>query len=397
MKILSVIAVVLGAWSGVLPRSAWAADAGQHGPYAGKVAGKEVVVFFQRETAVDPEEFTAKNPLLGRYYYRAVGKDIELLPAKDGDQEAFIECPAVWTHHRKRCDKPTGYWRISISRDRIEGTWRRSSDEPPSRISLRKIDIPRVDGAQQPSMYFDELRVDGPRHAQKPTIQGKISWRYVVDQRSGMRSPFLVQAPSPNAMAKINASLEQYFRNAIRNALWVTSRDKEAFEEENRVWFLNERYLAVGGASASYEGGTHGLYGLRVTTYDLRTGDAVKFQDLFAFVAEPDRETIRTDEDRGILAGIVSGGPLTECWSTVLQDKFCSENACGTEVSGAGTTPTWPADGTWPENWWAFPTPQGLAVLTDNWPEADRACRGDQRVIPWARARQALRSSQRLP
>lgn len=396
MKIVPVFAVVAGLWGALFPGDTSAAYEEPYGPYAGKIAGKNVVVFFEHERSSEPEDFAAKNPLLGRYFYRAVGKDIELLPVTDGDQEPFIECPAVWDRDRRRCDKPTGYWRVSISSDRLEGTWRQTSDARPEAVSLPRI-RPSRQSADLPMQQFDDLRIEGPRQAQKLTTEGQVTWRYVVDRRSGMRSPFLVRTSFPGAMAKINWSLEQNFRNTIRNALWVTSRDKDAFEDENDVWFLNGRYLAVGGASASYQGGTHGLYGFRVTTYDLRTGDAVRFQDLFAFVAEQDRETIRADEDRGILAGIVAGGPVSECWSMALETMSCSADVCGVAVSGMDTTPAWPADGTWPENWWAFPTPQGLAVLTDIWHEAERGCRGDERVIPWARARQALRSPQRWP
>ena len=76
------------------------------------------------------------------------------------------------------------------------------------------------------------------------------------------------------------------------------------------------------------------------------------------------------------------------CAQKVLEFYNCKGATCSSgELTG----------GRVPNAWAIWPTPKGLAVAPDVYAEADRPCRGNEVVLPWGQARNALLRPQALP
>ena len=91
--------------------------------YAGTLGKSAIVVHFYKND---------DGKSVGTYFYRSIGREIGLV-AQDKEGQ-YIECPLRATSddadgdsstatEPQSCDKPLGYWKLSITDDAAIGTW----------------------------------------------------------------------------------------------------------------------------------------------------------------------------------------------------------------------------------------------------------------------------------
>lgn len=355
-----------------------------YGPYSGKLAGKDIVAYF----GLGDQSGT----LMGTYFYRDIGRDIALYPV-EGKPGTFKECPPTWGE--APCDKATGYWTIQLKPDQVQGQWRKTLSSSPVNLQLAKVpDEPPAfakhlaDSKTTPEL-IDRLRAEGPALVGKEQSAGNVRWHVVTDKRSGIKMPFLTATPNQAAMEQINAELTRTFINYVAEALYNVSRDGDS-EAENKVYFANDRYFAVGGGAGGYGGGAHPYFGFSVATYDLNTGKRVDFTKLYRIAGHKGKPTdLKTNNN--LLAQALRQRPKKksadtneeDCWQNIEDSYHCDDTMCEGEIN--------------PETWGIFPTPKGLAVIPDVFAEVVRHCRADYRVLPWDQANKALISPVKMP
>ncbi len=360
-----------------LSPDAFAVTGGPYGPYVGKLAGKDIVMLIN---AGDPTDGAA-----GNYFYRSIGMDITLFKAAGGKGQ-FIECPATWGD--EVCDKPSGYWSISFTDDAAKAQWRKTPSAKPLQVELAKApaDTRPVAGTpaeDTPDRWTEALRVAGPTSTGKEEKSGFVRWHIITDKRSGVHMPVLTAAPNAAAMAKINATLKKDFDEQITSALYAQARPSGDFEEENAVYFANERYFAIGGGAGGYSGGAHPSSGFGVRTYDLQTGSPVEFKHIYK--VEPNANTaFNAKTDKSLVAQALkqyldegnTASDDNDCWARVAERYQCKDAQC-----------TATGDNAYPQ---VFPTKDGLGIVLDIFSEAERPCRDEYRTLSWKDASRAL-------
>ncbi|MFZ6647656.1 hypothetical protein ACO0LO_18175 [Undibacterium sp. TJN25] len=357
--------------------SAFAVAGGPYGPYLGKLAGKEIVLSINGGD-------TAKEAA-GNYFYRNIGLDITLFQAAGKDQ--FIECPATWAD--EVCSKPSGYWNITFTDDAAKALWRKTPSSKPLQVDLVKAPADTRPASAKATdsttdRWVEALRVAAPVATGKEEKNGTVRWHIVTDKRSGVHMPLLTVAPNAAAMAKINATLTKYFNEQVSSALYAQARPNGDFDEENAVYFANERYFAIGGGAGGYSGGAHPQFGFGVRTYDLQTGDPVEFERFYrvapatktAFNVKTDKSLVAQALKQYITEDKAPAGEDNDCWAAVAARYDCKDAQC-----------TGSNDKSYAQ---VFPTKEGLGIVLDVYSEAERPCRAEYRTLPWKEANRAL-------
>lgn len=349
-----------------------AADTGDW-VFAGTVAGSPAVA----ELTVNGSQIVR-----GRFFYRRFGRDIVLEPERDGTR--FLECGAFEGGNYVLRDEPcapTGVWDVTATAESIKGSWRRESGKGVSQPVL----LTRVPG---PGDNYDRLRLSDNRLRVVATkSEGNVAWRVVREERSRVDRPFLTRAPDPAAMGRVNAALEKEFHEEI-----VTRLGDFQAKSEVSVVFANERLFAITTASEVW-GGAHSSNGFGSKTFDLRTGDEVRWNEILRVTADEGTGFPLDLRRRDVLAADV----LREAVRLkALEDGECL-GAAADYYSCAGDTCTARDPILRPSEWTMYPTAKGLAVAVDVYPEAGRGCRGEVLVVPWPLARKALRRPTPLP
>lgn len=375
-----------------------AAAAPWQGVWHGRVGAQGVVM------ALYPDD---ASPHSGRYFYERFGRDISLwrLPPDSGSPGIhLLECPPDYGSTFEPCAQPTGTWVLALTAGaspRLQGQWRPAGlagrRAPPSQwVELIRVAdyTPAAEAFKDPYEQARQRGIQAQRQAGGQ--RGSLIWHTMVDKRSGVTVPQFTAGAGADALARINRTLKDRWKERIGEALSAVDHD-----DALNVAFANPRWLALTYSFGFYyAGAAHPSSGFAVTTYDLRNGRPVDWSQWFRFTA-PGPEPLSLTR-RDLLAAQVlrrmsnqlaadpspSNPEDASCIQRVLEHHGCARGYC---------TDGQLAQGHVPDNWLIWPTDQGLAVSVDIYSESERPCRGEHVVLPWPQARAALLRPQALP
>lgn len=369
------------------------------GLWQGQIGKNSVVV----SIAIDPDTQRVE----GRYFYERYGRDLSLWgPASSPtgtEPLQLTECPPDYGSTETVCEQPSGTLSLNPpnAAGQIEGRWQAKGlpgrrPLPGLLLSLKRIGTynPTADAFKDP---YEQRRQRG----MKPKVSaggqmGPVAWQNLLDARTKLSVPQLTKGASPKVLAVINGQLKKSWQERINNSLTAVDHD-----DEMAVAFANERWVATTYSLGAYfPGAAHPINTFTANTYDLKTGQAVDWTRWFRFTT-PQSQSIDINR-RDLLAsqvlkalttlvatGVDGGGtPDESCAQIVLAHYHCKGGLCASGELMGGRVPT---------DWQIWPTPKGLAVSPDIYSEVDRACRGNNVLLPWAQARTALLRPQALP
>lgn len=365
------------------------------GLYQGQIGARHVTV------ALYPDE---QQRLVGRYFDEAVGRDRLLWgPAvkaiRPNQPLVLDECDPSEALPFEPCESPVARWTLPDTPARTGGQWkaRQAKDGhplPSESIQLRRVSgyTPSASALHDP---YERARFKGTRADMRPGGQmGPARWLTLLDPRSDVRTVQLTAGGSPQARQRINAQLKQQWNERVRD--WLTAVDHT---DDQPVVFANTRWFAVTRSYGFYfAGAAHPAGGFEATTYDLRTGQPHRWAPMFRMAGKPGEalDLQRTDLLPALalkafaarLADKATSPDDTACEALVLERYECERGQC--RAPDLAHAPG-------PQDWLMWPTPSGLAVAPDIYPEAARACRGTHVVLPWAEVQATLIKKQALP
>lgn len=400
-----------------LSSATWAAPSATPAPtwqglWEGQVAGQRVVV------ALSPDD---TGRMTGRYFYERFGRDLTLWGTPAGAPQpnaslSLAECAPDYSDPDQACDKPSATWTLATpaaaTKGRgktitLTGQWQMTGQPDRRAPSAQTITLTRLGDYQANAEAFgdryERLRMRG---AQSETLKGgslgPVQWQWLRDTRTKLNTPQITQGAAPEVLARINADFQRQWRERVSASL--TAID---YEDSVDVVFGNARWLATNDTVGYYyAGAAHPSSIFVATTYDLQTGLKVDFSRVFR-ISEPrnvpldlTRKDLLAAQVLKAMTAEVAGQPITgkrpdgleghseSCFAMVLDQYGCKGGRCASEQLRGGNTPT---------SWHIWPTPAGLAVSPDVYPESARPCRGERVVLPWAQARSALIRPQALP
>jgi len=377
---------------------------GWEGVWEGRLGSQKVVVAL----TVDSEH----QALEGRYFYQRFGRDLSLWGPKAGapmgDTLQLSECPPDVVSFNEPCTEPSGTWSLQRpepsaqgSAPRLTGQWtpvgqagRRAPTGSP--IELRRVGDYQASGGAMKDPY-EARREQGIRGTTRPGGRlGPVAWQTLVDARSRVSTPQFTRGAAPEVLTRINQQLERQWRERATEALAAVDHD-----DELAVAFANPRWLALTySVGFYYAGAAHPSNGFAAQTFDLATGQPVDWRQWFRFTPTG-RDTldvnrkdnlaslvIKAHMARAAQAGGAEGTASEECAQMVVDHYECRGGRCAHPGVTQGQTPS---------GWALWPTPAGLAVAVDIYPEVARGCRGEAITLPWAQARGALLRPRELP
>lgn len=365
----------------------------EHGPYAGKLAGREVVAYFRSDAQ--------GNPFEAGFFYRDTGKDIVLF--HDPVQGRFMECVPTWQEEEtvQGCSEPGAYWTVQLTRNAALVEWQSKPDDPPQHIVLTRSDP--VPGAVDLDAQVDALRVVGPRLTGREQGHGAVRWHMVTEPRSKVSMPFLTRAPERAAMRKINETLEQQFQGQIKYALFNIARENGEAHFDNEPFVTGTNYFAVAQGLSDYSGGAHGGFTFSATTFNLKSGKAVELARRYHIhpferdgkktaglsLVEQARAQHQTASYSDQKASYWDEG--IACWGKGADSDSDSARDTPNEFDPGGMIGAAERPSAELTQWTVFPTADGLAIAYNGFAEYMRSCRADYRVIPWPQAKLARR------
>jgi hypothetical protein len=365
----------------------------EHGPYVGKLAGRDVVARFMSDAQ--------GLPMPGSFFYRDTGKDIVLF--HDPAQGRFMECAPTWQEEEtvQGCSEPSGYWTVQLTPNAALVDWQTRPDDQPLRTVLtRSAPVP---GAVDLDAQIGALRVAGPRLAGPEQGHGAVRWHMVTEPRSKVSMPFLTRAPALAAMRRINASLEQQFQGQIGYVLFDIARHNGEANFDNKAFVTGTKYFAIAEGVGSYSDGGNGGFTFSAATFDLKSGQPVEFARHYHIhpfertgkktaglsLMEQARAQHQTasfsDQKRSYW------GEGIECWGKGADSDSDSATDTPNEFDPGGMTYAAEQPSGELTQWTVFPTADGLAIAYNGFAEYMRPCRADYRVIPWPQAALARR------
>lgn len=380
-----------------------AAPVAQASPWLGLwqgTIGKNKVVL---ALSIDPDS----QRIEGRYFYERYGRDLSLWgPAANTEGSTalqLLECPPDYSNPLEVCDKPSGTFTLQrpSQAGQLEGFWQGHAlpgRRPPPGAVLK---LTRA-GAYNPTAEafrdpYEQKRLKGLKPSLKAGgAMGPVSWQTLVDARSGIATPQFTRGASPTALARINTHLKKTWQERISNALTAIDH-----EDEVKVVFANQRWLATNHSLGAYfPGAAHPITAFSASTFDLSTGQVLDWGQWFRFTTPQShyidinrRDLLAAQVLKSLTALVTTGAqnegtPDDHCAQIVLDHYQCKGGRCASVDLMGGRVPN---------DWMIWPTQQGLAVAPDIYSEADRACRGNEVVLPWKQARAALLRPQNLP
>jgi len=363
----------------------------EHGPYVGKLAGREVVAHFRSDAQ--------GNPFEAGFFYRDTGKDIVLF--HDPAQGRFMECAPTWQEEEtvQGCSEPGAYWTVQLTRNAAVVEWQSRPDDPPQHTVLTRSDP--VPGAVDLDAQIDALRLAGPRLAGHEQGQGAVRWHMVAEPRSKVSMPFLTRAPSLAALRRINASLEKLFQRQIKDALFNTARRNGEADYDNKAFVTGTQYFAVVQSVSSYSGGAHDNFAFFAAMFDLKTGQPVDIgrrYHIHPFARQGEKtaalslmEQARAQRQTAFFSDQKTSywDQGLECWGK--ETGFVDGGNRNDKSDPGGMTEASKKMSSESTRWTVFPTADGLAIAYAGFAEFMRACRADYRVIPWPQAALARR------
>ena len=356
------------------------------GPFVGTLGKSPIVLRFDSHD---------DGPKIGRYFYRSKGIDIGLIAS--GKNDEYIECPfGGGNNEPEACDKPTGYWTLSIQGDSATGTWRKtpqSTDTLPVALTSQCADCAHAsDPSDAIEKAYAQLRAAGTMQMLpklSSSDDGAVTWQFMQEKRSGATIPQLVKAPNSDAMHKINDDLKQQFADDIDSAL--SSKPDGDASCEYRIPFANARIFVVDSACEwDTPGAAHPSASWETTTYDLASGQSIDWTQWLRFPdAASDKFDFTTGKDVVSLALRHQASQRNDgdCVQAAFESYDCDGNTCSNYGHG----------GNWKDAISFSPRKSGLFVSFSDYPEVARGCRGQGFTLPWSVVRTVQTTTRELP
>jgi hypothetical protein len=272
------------------------------------------------------------------------------------------------------------------------------NDAPLRTVLTRSVPVP---GTVDLDAQIDALRLAGPRLAGPEQGHGAVRWHMVTEPRSKVSMPFLTRAPSLAALRRINASLEKLFQRQIKDALFSTARRNGEADYDNKAFVTGTQYFAVVQSVSSYSGGAHDNFTFSAAAFDLKNGQPVEIGRRyhihpFARQGEKTAGLSLMEQARAQRQTAFFSDQKTSYWDQGLacwgkEAGFANRGNRDNESDPGGMTEASRKNSSESTRWTVFPTPEGLAIAYDGFPESMRSCRADYRVIPWPQATRARR------
>jgi len=351
-----------------------AAHAGDvDGVYVGTLGKSSIVAVFYKIDHDKP---------VGNYFYRTQGRDIGLVAQNQEGQ--YMECPVEGTSKNPEdyapltpepCDKPFGYWRLSMTGDNAVGAWSKTPDFTTTLV----IQLQRVP-KQGDCTDYECLRAEGPvsvvKNSQKQSDDGAVAWHFLREERSGASIPQLTKAPDEAALRAINESLRKAFRDDIS---WTLASPSNGYRY--KVPFANKQMMVVDrDGCTKLAGGSVACY-WRSATYDLASGEEIYWAKLMPF---PTKIPFNYKKGKDFLSLALRTADETADDCFIFEDDLdCKGSVCSRDLDWYGQF---------------SPRKNGLFVAFpfNRGPE-NYACVGKGFIIPWRKIRPLLLKPFPLP
>ena len=350
-----------------------AAHAGDvDGVYVGTLGKSSIVAVF----------YKIDNKPVGNYFYRSQGREIGLVAQNQEGQ--YMECPVEGTSkdpddyaplNPEPCNKPFGYWRLSMTGDNAVGAWSKTPDFTTT-LAIRLQLVPK----QGDCTDYECLRAEGPvsvvKNSQKQSDDGAVAWHFLREERSGASIPQLTKAPDETALRAINESLLKTFRGDIERTF-----DSPMNGNRYKVPFANKHMIVVDeDGCAQLAGGSVACY-WRSTTYDLASGEEIYWAKLLRF---PVKIPFNYKNGKDILSLVLRTADEIEDSCFIFDYALdCKDSVCSRD-----------------RDWYGQFSPRktGLFVAFpfNRGPE-NYACIGQGFIIPWRKVRPLLLKPFPLP
>jgi hypothetical protein len=214
----------------------------------------------------------------GYYYYRRVGRDIELSGSKRGTTWTLTERAG------KVGEPDRATLSFSLTPGRVTGAWKDAKSGRSLPVTLRAVtpsDLTalKLGGAQSNTWArgnpYEALRFDAPfKVSSTQTLAGKRA-QWVTEPKSGVRLPRL-----PGESAAVNDALQLEHLKAANAALSCILDD---YEHSAKLELYSGRLVSVSATTGFYCGGAHPDNSNDNFTVDLQSVRTLEIEDLYRF------------------------------------------------------------------------------------------------------------------
>jgi hypothetical protein len=348
-----------------------------------------------------------------KYFYRAIGRIIPLIKTEDG---WLAECKADF--HNIDCAKPTGYWLLSAGstnegQTSLTAKWKVAKNAAVVEVQLTAV---QLDAEHAWSQLLGTGATKLVRFPKKNSVTAGV----LTDTRSQAKVPQLISGYSNEVMERFNKRMKSRLVAEAAARLENISLDGSE-EDSNEVQFQSLRWLVWGGGGGGYYGGAHGLFGYSFQVFDLRTSEPVDARTvLFQHLSDKtlDRYLDNYNEARipekwlksqRVIESLIlkeaskfdTKSKLNPFLTSYQVDNSCVEDwieslpaiSAGDEegVMVARKADWHPPKPEYRFSFELMPKFDGLAVLSNDFSEAVRGCRGIMLTIPWGKAQPYLK------
>ena len=409
--------VLLCAWLGFCGQACAQEKATQNADvYIGSLAGKDIVLTFSNSLPDTNGNLSEEQiaTIKARYFYRKFGKIIPIVAQANG---LLVEC--TQTFHELACDKPTGYWSFAVpkqaSEANISAQWRATPAGAAQQVSL----TPVVADSSSKLDPWTKLLGSGPTKLTGIKSMNGVSAGILVDIRSGAKVPQLVSGYPDEVKNAFNSKMAVGL--VSESAAFLENQSLDGAEyNDSAIQYASPVLVTTGGSSGGYYGGNHGLDVYSSVSYDIASGARIDLRStFFRHVTLNDYEKFKDKWGRAeiprkhlkqhrLIEDLVlkeiekfpsNKVPFANKMATLYQsNKDCFEEWQEHTLNGYGDETAPLGVSKWNENlsisaFELMPTQAGLAVYTNNFPEANRSCRNVMLVIPWKKVQPYITKS----
>lgn len=389
--------------------------------FTGRLANRDIVFQLGADQPATVPTGTDSPIRRGEYFYRHRGIIIPLVARPDG---WLAECRARF--EQLICDKPTGYWLLSgtpaMPASQVKGEaftlqakWKASPSGPVTAVQLTAASVP---ADAQPDSWI-RLLGTGTTQFTRGAERNGVAVDVLSDIRSGMKVPQLASGYPADITAQFNARLRTQLIRDAAGALENASLGGDQFDS-SIVQYQSRQWLVWGGEVGGSFGGAHPQSSFDFKAFDMRTGKPVDARtSLFKHLPDPELEKLGESSTsfgipaaqlkgrvvieslvfREIEARAVQAGQSGNGWDEQQQDCFEAFHNQATDASTADTVSeltvskrTLDKKTVFQFGFGLMPRFEGLAVVSNAFPEAARACRGVMFTIPWRKVTPYLNS-----
>lgn len=405
---LSLAAVLLGT----------ARAAGEPSPptFIGTLAQKEIVLQFLsgRDIAQQQDHFGKEQR--AQYFYRSIGRIIPLVKTDDG---WLAECQADF--HNIDCARPTGYWLLpsestNDGQSVLTAKWKATKAASALEVQLTAV---QSDNDNELSAWRQLLGTGATKLVRRPNRKAVVVG-VLTDTRSKVKVPQLISGYSGEVMESFNKKMRS--RLVAEAAARLENISLNGGEEDSdEIQFQSPRWLVWGGGGGGYYGGNHGLYAYSFQVFDLTTGGKVdartalfrhlsdKTLDGFLDKSDYARIPDKWLKDQQVIESLV----LKEASKVDFKGKpdptltpYQIENSCVEDWIGtlppistddeegemvATKKNQYSSEAGYQFTFELMPKFDGLAVVSNDFSEAARGCKGIMLTIPWNRVKSYLK------